>query len=400
MTSPLTGITIVDLTQFLSGPFGTQILGDLGAEVLKIEPPQGDVSRTVPPHFIAGDSAYFLSTNRNKKSLVIDAREAEGRDLIKQLAATADVLIENYRPGVAARLGLGYDELHKANSRLIWCSISGFGQDGPYRDRPAYDMIVQAISGGMSMTGERGGPPVRTGVPIGDLAAGMYAVIGILAALHRRGETGEGEHVDISMLDCQIAMLSYQASYYLHSGNVPGRQGRGHDAIPTYRCFTCGDGVDIAVTANSERMWQALCEVLGQPGLATDARFVNLTARLSHRAELEPLLETLFLAHSAAQWATRLEEAGIPAALVNTVDVALADPQVHHREMVVQLEGSRPGQHVRVAGNPIKYLRAGREPRDYPPARGSETREILLRMGLNTATIDKLHCKGVVKSPD
>lgn len=400
MTSPLTGVTILDLTQFLSGPFGTQILGDLGAEVLKVEPPQGDVSRTVPPHFIAGDSAYYLSTNRNKKSLVIDARQPEGLDLIKKIASTADVLIENYRPGVAGRLGIDYDELRKTNPRLIWCSISGFGQDGPYRYRPAYDMIVQAISGGMSMTGERGGPPVRTGVPLGDLAAGMYGVIGILAALHRRGETGEGEHIDISMLDCQIAMLSYQASYYLHSGNVPGRQGRGHDAIPTYRCFTCGDGVDVAVTANSECMWQALCAVLGHAALATDERFVNLAARLSNRVELEPLLEELFLAQPAAEWATRLEAAGIPAALVNTVDVALADPQVLHREMVVQLEGSQPGQQARVAGNPIKYRHAGREPRVYPPGRGGDTREILLRMGLDAAAIDTLKSKGVVASPD
>src|SRR5580765_3839430 len=215
---PLSGIRVLDLTQFLSGPYATQILADLGADIIKLEPPQGDPIRVVPPHFVGEDSVYYLCINRNKRGIAVDMKVGAGRDLVKRLALSCDIVMENFRPGVLARLGLSVEALRKEKPSLIWCSISGFGQDGPYRNKPAYDMIVQALSGGMSLTGETGGTPVRAGIPIGDLAAGLYASVATLAALNRRHQTGLGDTIDISMLDCQAAMLCYQAAYYMHSG--------------------------------------------------------------------------------------------------------------------------------------------------------------------------------------
>ena len=218
----LAGIRVLDFTQFLAGPYATQILGDMGAEVIKVESPAGDWCRTLPPNFVGDDSCYYLSINRNKHGIVVDMKQPDGLDLIKRLAGECDILMENFRPGVLQKLGLSYDDLAARHPGLIWCAISGFGQDGPDRDRPAYDMIVQALSGGMSMTGEPGRPAVRAGIPIGDLSAGMYGVIGSLAALEERRRSGKGQFIDISMLDCQVSMLCYQAAYYLASGNVPG----------------------------------------------------------------------------------------------------------------------------------------------------------------------------------
>jgi CoA:oxalate CoA-transferase len=258
---PLTGITVVDFTTFLSGPFCCQILGDLGARVIKVEPPAGDLTRSIPPHFVGPDSAYYLSTNRNKESVVIDLKNSAGRALARQLIEHGDVVVENYRPGVAARLGLDPRQLHEEHPQLIWASISGFGQTGPDRDRPAYDMIVQALSGAMSLTGEPGRPAVRLGLPVGDLVAGMYAALGIIAALFDRTRTGKGRLLDVAMLDSLLSMLSYQGVYTTVSGIAPQPQGARHDSIPTYRTFTGGDGREFAVTANTERMWRTLCSV-------------------------------------------------------------------------------------------------------------------------------------------
>lgn len=373
---PLAGIRVVDLTGFLSGPFGTQILGDLGAEVLKIEPPAGDNSRSVPPHFVSGESVYYLSTNRNKKSAVVDLKDPSGRQLVLDLIAKSDIVVENFRPGALQRLSLDYDSVVAMAPHIIWCAISGFGQDGPYSDRPAYDMIVQAYSGGMSLTGERGGTPVRAGVPIGDLTAGLYGVIAILAALEQRRRTGRGEYIDISMLDCQLALLSYQGAYHLHSGLVPGPQGRSHDSIPTYRCFTAADGIDVAVTANTERMWSSLCRMLGVDELVHDDRFRTLADRYAHRQVLEPILEEAFLKRRADEWVEALTEAGVPVAPVNTLDRALRDPQVVHRQMVVEL--TRAGEHdpVRVVGNPIKFRSAEAPMLGYPPRKGEHDDDI------------------------
>ncbi len=397
---PLAGVRVLDLTQFLAGPFATQILGDLGAEVIKLESPSGDWSRSLPPHFVGPDSAYYLSVNRNKRSVVADMKSAEGLALVKRLAGASDIVMENFRPGVLARLGLVYEELAAGHAGLIWCSISGFGQDGPDRDRPAYDMIVQALSGGMSMTGVPGEPAVRAGIPIGDLCAGMYGAIGVLAALEERRRTGKGRLVDVAMLDCQVAMLCYQAAYFLHSGVEPGRQGRGHASIPTYRSFDAGNGSELVITANTERMWRALCGVLGLQGLVDDRRFATNDDRYANRFELWPLLEAAFRERDADDWVPLLLEAGIPVGRVNTLGAALSNPQIGHRDMVLDL-AARDGRRVRVAGNPIKFADGAPPDAAFPPLLGEDTRAVLAGvLGLSGAEIEAALAAGIVSEPE
>ncbi len=396
---PLAGVRVLDLTQFLAGPFATQILGDLGAEVIKLEAPSGDWSRSLPPHFIGPDSAYYLSVNRNKKSVVADMKSADGLALVKRLVGASDIVMENFRPGVLDRLGLVYEELASENEGLIWCSISGFGQNGPDRDRPAYDMIVQALSGGMSMTGEPGEPAVRAGIPIGDLCAGMYGTIGVLAALEARRRTGKGRLVDVAMLDCQVAMLCYQAAYFLHSGDEPGRQGRGHASIPTYRSFDAGNGTELVITANTERMWRALCGVLGREELADDPRFATNDDRYANRFELWPLLEAAFREKDADAWVPLLLEAGIPVGRVNTLGAAFSNPQIVHRDMVLDLT-AREGRRVRVAGNPIKFDDDTPSPAAFPPLLGQNTRDVLGEvLGLAEEEIEAALAAGIVGEP-
>ena len=396
---PLAGVRVLDLTQFLAGPFATQILGDLGAEVIKLEAPSGDWSRSLPPHFIGPDSAYYLSVNRNKKSVVADMKSADGLALVKRLVGASDIVMENFRPGVLDRLGLVYEELASENEGLIWCSISGFGLNGPDRDRPAYDMIVQALSGGMSMTGEPGEPAVRAGIPIGDLCAGMYGTIGVLAALETRRRTGKGRLVDVAMLDCQVAMLCYQAAYFLHSGDEPGRQGRGHASIPTYRSFDAGNGTELVITANTERMWRALCGVLGREELADDPRFATNDDRYANRFELWPLLEAAFREKDADAWVPLLLEAGIPVGRVNTLGAAFSNPQIVHRDMVLDLT-ARDGRRVRVAGNPIKFDDDTPSPAAFPPLLGENTRDVLGEvLGLAEEEIEAALAAGIVGEP-
>src|SRR3989304_4536732 len=305
---PLCGLRILDLTQFLAGPFCTQILGDLGAEIVKIEPQAGDPTRALPPYFYKGESAYFLAINRTKLSLVLDLSTEAGRNVFHDLVRGADVVVEAFRPGVTKKLGVDYDAIKKINPRIVYCSISGFGQDGPYATRPAYDMIVQALSGAMSLTGEIGGRPVRSGTPIGDLNAGQSAATAILAALWEREHSGVGQSIDISMLDVQVSMLSYLGQYYLVSGDVPGLQGRGHMSIPTYNAFRARDGRDVLICANTERMWQELCEALEMPELANDPRFETNDRRHANRAELEPILERAFAKYDCANLLARFHE--------------------------------------------------------------------------------------------
>jgi CoA:oxalate CoA-transferase len=373
---PLNGVRVLDLTQFLSGPFATQMLADLGADVIKLEAPSGDGTRSVAPHFVDGESCYYLSINRNKRCIAVDMKVQAGRELVKKLALASDIVMENYRPGVLDRLGLSAAALRQEKPSLIWCSISGFGQDGPYRTKPAYDMIVQALSGGMSLTGEWGGAPVRAGIPIGDLAAGLYANVATLAALNRRHATGKGETIDISMLDCQVAMLCYQAAYYLHSGEVPGRQGRGHASIPTYRSFEAKDGIHIVITANTERMWQGVARVLDLAHLISDPRFLTNADRLQNKDALWPMLENAFRTRNADAWIPLLEAEEVPVGVVNPMDRAMADPQVLHRRMVLDLEGEN-GARARVTGNPMKFSDTAPEEKKYPRALGADTAAIL-----------------------
>jgi crotonobetainyl-CoA:carnitine CoA-transferase CaiB-like acyl-CoA transferase len=397
---PLSNIRILDLTQFIAGPYGTQILGDLGADIIKVDPPQGELSRGVPPHFVNGDSVYYLAMNRNKRAIAIDLKSADGQKLLRRLALACDVVFENYRPGVLDRLGLSVDDVRREKPSLIWCSVSGFGQTGPYRNKPAYDMVVQALGGGMSLTGEKGGPAVRAGIPIGDIAAGMYGVIGVLAALNRRTLTGEGETIDISMLDCQVAMLSYQAAYYLHSHAVPNRQGSGHDSIPTYRTFVAGDGHEIVVCANTERNWQGLCRALDLNHLMNDERFTTNRERFLNRHELWPLLEASFRRKPSGEWQALLEAEEIPVGRVNTLDSVFADPQVNQRDMIMKLE-AEDGRTTLVAGDPIKRREREKKQAKYPPALGENSTQILaevLRMG--SAEIAALIAAGVIIATD
>ncbi|WP_417509603.1 CaiB/BaiF CoA transferase family protein [Microbacterium sp.] len=392
---PLAGVRILDFTQFLSGPYGTQILGDLGAEVIKIESPAGDLSRSVAPNFVRGDSVYFHTINRNKRSLAVNLKAEGAVELVRTLLDQSDIVMENFRPGVLHRLGISRKKEMERNPALIWCSITGFGQDGPARNLPAYDMVVQAASGAMSLTGEEGGRPLRTGVPVGDLAAGLNAVIGVLAALEKRRSTGVGDYIDVSMLDCLVSMLNYQASYYLHSGTLPGPQGTGHDSVPTYRTFTCGDGQDVVTTANTERMWADMATVLGHEELVTDPRFATNTDRLKNKEALWAVIEPAFLAHPAAEWVRKFNELSIPAALVKSVPDALVDPQVVHREMVVHLDDGQ-GSSVSVPGNPIKFESAIREGHIFPPRLGADGSDVLRAAGLDDAAIDRLVDAGVV----
>ena len=399
MTRPLAHVRIADFTQFLSGPFCTMVLADLGAEVIKIEPPTGDPSRIVPPHLVADDSAYYLAVNRNKRSIGIDLRTVEGAALARDLIGASDIVVENFRPGVMARLGLDRKTLMAERPGLIWCSLTGYGQDGPYRNEPAYDMIVQARSGGMSLTGMPDGPAGRSGLPIGDLVAGLYSAIAVLAALERRREHGEGAFIDIGMLDCQVALLAYQAAFHLVSNVVPGRQGRGHDSVPTYNCFRTRDGGEIAVTAITERMWQGLARVLGLQALVGDPRFATNVERHANRAELLPLLEAAFAGLDAGELERRLIAAEVPAARINSVAEALADPQVRQRDMVLILADGTGQRHVSVAGNPIK-IDGLAEAHTYPDSLGESSRAILRRvLGLDPDRISALIAAGTVVGP-
>jgi len=392
---PLAGYKVIDLTTFLSGPFCTQVLADLGAEVVKIEAPEGDSSRTIPPHFVGDDSAYYLSINRNKRSLAVNLKTPEGLGIVKQLIQKADVVVENYRPGVATRLGLDPKLMCESNPSLVWASISGFGQTGPDRDKPAYDMIVQALSGVMSLTGEEGRPAVRLGIPAGDTVAGLYAAIAINAALADRERTGTGRIIDVAMLDCQLAMLSYQSAYALIADVTPAPQGARHDSIPTYRSFKGGDGRELVVTANTERMWQGLCRVLGLEHLIDDDRFSNGASRLENKHALWDLLESAFATQPAAYWIPLLEENGVPVALINSVPEALEHARDAQRDMILNLHNDE--HQINVVGNPIKFVGAEKVQASYPPKRGADDTQVLSEwLQLSPEAVAGLQNQGVL----
>ena len=388
---PLTHIRVLDLTQRLAGPYGTQMLGDLGAEIIKLEPPGGDPTHKTPPHFVDGESTYYLSFNRNKRSIIIDLKEARGRELMRELLAKCDALVENNRPGAMARLGLDYATLKKDFPALVYCSISGFGQDGPDAQRGALDPIVQAISGGMSLTGEVGGKAVRAGIPIGDICAGMYAATGILAALLRREKTGQGEYVDISMLDVQIAMLGYQGAAYLHSGKVPGLQGRTHDSYALAYCVSAKDGVDVMIAANAQRAFEKLATVIGRADIISDPRFLTPADRNRNKAPLRAILDEACLKVDSTVITEAMHSVGSPSAVINSIDRAFAEPQVIHRQMVLDLQGGGDADRVRVPGDPIKLSESPRDRYQYPPHAGEHTRTVLKELlGYDDDTVDRL----------
>ncbi|MBZ5739544.1 CaiB/BaiF CoA transferase family protein [Nocardioides mangrovi] len=392
---PLDGIRVVDLTTFLSGPFCTQILADLGADVVKVESPGGDSSRHIPPHFVGDDSAYFLSHNRGKRSVVVDLKHPDGRDVVRRMVARADIVVENFRPGVAARLGLDPALLRVEHPRLVWVSISGFGQHGPWREQPAYDIVVQALSGIMSLTGLPDAPAMRLGIPAGDLVAGMYAVMAALAGIVQRERTGGGRWADVSMLDGALSMLSYQAVYSTVSGTTPRPQGSRHDSIPTYRSFVGGDGRELVVAANTQRMWVGLCEVLGRSELVEDPRFSTGRDRLQHERELAVVLEEAFASRPAEAWVAELVARSVPAAMIKSVPEAIEDARSHGRGMSLPLT-SAAGEVVETIGSPLQWMDGGVATTRYPPGLGEHTRDVLDELGYTAEDVAALAERGVV----
>jgi CoA:oxalate CoA-transferase len=391
----LEGIRILDLTRFLAGPFGSMMLADMGATVTKVEPLEGDSSRSIPPHEFDGESAYFLSINRNKRSVSMNLRAPESREILSRLIAESDIVLDNLRPAQRARLGLDFETLKQVNPAVISCSLTGFGSDGPYRDRPAYDMVVQALSGVMSLTGPEGGPSVRSGVPIGDVVAGINLAVGALGGLQFRQRTGMGTHIDVSMLDTQVSLLSYLAEYYFVGGVVARHQGRAHLSMPTYNIFESADGGEVVVVAGSDAMFRRLCDVLGLPELSDDPRFADGHARLRNKDELLPLLRKAFLTRQRSEVYEALVAGGVPAALVNGIDEALSDPQVLARDMVVRVP-SRLGNEFLSLGSAIKSETSVGSSFVAPPGLGEHNEEVLRAVGYTAREIDQFRAAGII----
>jgi len=371
------GVRVLDLSRMLAGPYGSMLMADLGAEVIKIEDPDGGdpMRRMGPPFLPGGESAYFLSINRNKKSLALDLTCPAGREVFLDLVRVADVVWDNFRPGILERLGCAHARLRALNPRLICCSISAFGQAGPYRDWPAFDLALQAMGGGMSLTGEEGRAPVRMGLPIAGLAGGMFGAFAVAGALYRRERTGQGGLVDLSLLDCQVSLLTYLAQYFWTDGKVPGPMASGHSSVVPYQALPAADGY-LVVAVFAEKFWAGFCRAIDRPDLQHDPRFDTNGLRVANRARLVPLLEERFRTRSAAEWLERLQREGVPAAPINRLDQVLTDPQVLLRQMVVTMDHPRHGA-LPMLGTPVKVdggLGLEVEP---APSLGQHTGEVL-----------------------
>ena len=415
-TQPLSGVRVLDLSRVLAGPWCTQTLADLGADVVKVERPPGkgssggDDTRGWGPPFLqdrdghdTAEAAYYLGANRNKRSITVDIAKPEGQTLIRRIALQSDVFVENYKVGDMARYGLDSKSLLALNPRLVYCSITGFGQTGPYRERAGYDYAIQGMGGLMSVTGpsraeiaddQSGGGPQKVGVAVADLFTGMYATTAILAALRHRDLTGEGQAIDMALLDTQVAMLANLGANYLTSGAVPQRMGNAHQNIVPYQVFEVADGHMIVAVGNDSQ-FAKFCEVAGQPGLALDARFTRNADRVRHRATLVPLLAALMKTRSRADWLSALEAAKVPCGPINDLADVFADPQVLAREMTVKVPHPLSGE-LRLVASPIKLSATPVQYRRPPPLLGEHTAQVLSELGIVDAEIEKLRAAGAI----
>ncbi|GAA2409646.1 CaiB/BaiF CoA-transferase family protein [Actinomadura vinacea] len=403
--SALQGIRILDLSRILAAPLASQMLGDLGAEVVKVErPASGDDARQYGPPFLdggtAGMSAFYLSCNRNKRSITLDFTTEQGRNVLLDLIGRSDVLLENFRPGVLAKYGLGYEDLRERFPRLVYCSVTGFGQDGPYRHKAGYDGIFQALSGMMSVSGHPDGTPgagpMKSGLSLIDVLTGLYTGTAVLAALRHRDRHGAGQHLDVSLLDCGLASMSHYAQNFLVSGVVPERRGNGgFGGIPS-QAFECADGERFFIVATTDPQFGRACRAIGHPGLIDDPRFAGISARIEHRLELLEVLRGIFVQRDARHWIDVLDAADVPVGPVNDIRAALDDEQVRHRELPIEMAhetlGPVPGLRypIRMSGSPVRDYSA-------PPTLGEHTRDVLEGLlGLDREAVDELADKGVI----
>jgi crotonobetainyl-CoA:carnitine CoA-transferase CaiB-like acyl-CoA transferase len=393
---PLHGLTVLDFTRVLSGPYCTMALGDLGARVIKLEHPgRGDDTRRWGPPFLGEESAYFLSVNRNKESVAVDFKQPGGLEIVRKLLASADVVVENFRPGTLDAVGLDAASVRATHPKVVYCSISGYGQTGPRREEPGYDAVMQAEGGLMSITGAADGPPYRLGVAIVDIVSGMFAAQGILAALVARGTTGQGQVVDIGMLDASTALLTYQAGNFFATGAAPGRLGNRHPTIAPYETLAASDG-DVALAVGNDSLWQAFCAAAQLPDLAADPRFATNALRLEHYTSLKPRLDAVFASRTRAEWLAILKDAGVPNGAVRTVEEVFADPQTVAREMMVTVPHATLGP-VRVTGVPVKLSDTPGSVRTGPPTLGQHTAAVLTELGYDSVAIKALASCGAVK---
>ena len=395
MTGPLAGFTVVDLTRVLSGPYCTMVLGDLGARIVKVEHPgKGDDTRHWGPPFVGAESAYFLSINRNKESVTLDFKPAEGREILERLIAKADVLVENFRPGTLDRAGFGWEAVRGRFPRLVYASISGYGQTGPRSSEAGYDAVMQAESGLMSVTGDADRPGYRLGVAITDMVSGLYCAQGITAALLARERSGHGQRVDIGMLDTTAALLTYQAANWFTTGETPRRQGNRHATIAPYETFTTKDG-EIVIAVGNDEIWKRFCVAAGLPELATDARFTSNKDRMANYEEMRPPIDRVFRTATSAEWIDRLNAAGVANGEVRDIGQMLNDPQLAARNMIETLMHPTIGA-TRVIGAPIKLSKDPASVRTPPPVLGQHTDAILKEIGYDTERIAALRVKRVI----